>query len=39
VFDALSGADVAWKAGPGGSVEVVLPSLHMHAALVFEGTA
>ncbi|MDR3475759.1 MAG: alpha-L-fucosidase [Devosia sp.] len=37
VYDALSGADVAWAAGPDGAIEVTLPSLHIHTALVFDG--
>ena len=39
VFDALSGADVAWRKADDGRIEVTLPGLHIHAAVVFEGTA
>jgi hypothetical protein len=37
VYDALSGEDVAWSARPDGAVEVTLPSLRIHTALVFDG--
>ena len=38
-YDALSGADLTWSVTPDGAVEVTLPRLHIHAAVVFEGTA
>jgi len=38
VYDALTGSDVPFTNG-GDRVEVQLPSLHIHSALVFEGTA
>jgi hypothetical protein len=38
VYDALTGEDVAWTNGSGGVVSVTVPSLHIHKALVFEGT-
>ena len=37
VYDALSGADVVWSTRPDGAIEVKLPSLHIHAAVVFDG--
>jgi hypothetical protein len=37
-YEALSGADLTWSVAPDGAVEVTLPRLHIHAALVFEGT-
>jgi hypothetical protein len=37
VYDALSGADVAWTAAPGGEIEVRIPGLKIHTALVFEA--
>jgi hypothetical protein len=39
VFDALSGEDITWTHGPDGAVQITLPRLHIHSALVFEGTA
>jgi hypothetical protein len=39
VYDAMTGADVAWNRRNDGTVEVTVPRLHIHAALVFEGTA
>ena len=39
VYDALTGEDVQWTNGRGHEVEVTLPRLHIHSALVFEGTA
>lgn len=39
VFDALTGAEIAWKQEPGGRVAITLPSLHIHGVVVFEGTA
>jgi len=38
VYDAITGEDVPFTNG-GDRVEVRLPSLHIHTALVFEGTA
>ena len=38
VYDALTGEDVAWKRRDDGAVEVTVPRLHIHAAVVFEGT-
>ena len=38
VYDALTGQDVAWSKSD-GQVEVTIPRLHIHTALVFEGTA
>lgn len=38
VYDALTGQDVAFRID-GQRVEVTVPSLRIHAALVFEGTA
>lgn len=38
VYDAVTGADVAWNRRDDGTVEVTVPRLHIHAALVFEGT-
>jgi hypothetical protein len=38
VYDALTGEDIAWTNGEGGVVKVTVPSLHIHKALVFEGT-
>ncbi|MDB5539309.1 MAG: hypothetical protein JWQ89_1036 [Devosia sp.] len=37
VYDALTGKDVPFSNG-GDRVEVTLPSLHIHSALVFEGS-
>ena len=39
VYDALTGEDIAWTNGAEGTVTVTLPSLHIHAAVVLEGTA
>jgi hypothetical protein len=39
VYDALSGKDVAWQDAGDGYVAVTLPSMRIHAALVFEGTS
>ena len=39
VFDALSGQDVAWRQTPDGRIGITLPSVHIHAAVVFEGAA
>ena len=38
VYEATSGRDLPWTSGPDG-VEVILPRLHIHAAVVFDGTA
>ncbi|MCX5494762.1 beta-galactosidase trimerization domain-containing protein [Kaistia dalseonensis] len=37
IFDALTGADVDWQMLQDGRVEVTLPRLHIHSALVLEG--
>jgi len=37
VFDAVTGNPVSWTANDDGSVEVTIPSLRIHAAIVFEG--
>jgi hypothetical protein len=39
VYDALSGSEIAWQDAGNGYVAVTLPSMRIHAALVFEGTA
>jgi hypothetical protein len=39
VYEALTGAALNWRDHPGGVIEVNLPRLHIHSALVFEGTA
>jgi hypothetical protein len=39
VYDAMTGSDVPWSRSDDGLVEVTLPRLHIHAALVFEGTS
>jgi hypothetical protein len=39
VHEAVSGADIAWRDAGDGTFEVTLPRLHIHAAIVFEGTA
>ena len=38
VYDALGG-DLSWSEVGGGVVEVTLPRLHIHSAVVFEGAA
>jgi hypothetical protein len=38
VYDAMTGSDVAWTRRDDGTVEVTVPRLHIHSALVFEGT-
>ena len=38
VYDALTGADVAWNTGDDGTVSVTVPRLRIHTAVVFEGT-
>lgn len=37
VYDALSNQDIAWTKNADGQIEVTLPRLHIHAALVFDG--
>jgi len=37
VYDALSGDDVAWTTTPAGEIEVRIPGLRIHTALVFEA--
>jgi len=37
-YEALTGAEVAWRDRGDGTVEVSLPGLHIHAAIVLEGT-
>ncbi len=37
VYDALSGREIASRTRDDGAIEVTLPSLHIHAALVFDG--
>jgi len=37
VYDALSGEEVAWAARDDGAIEVTIPSLRIHTALVFEA--
>jgi hypothetical protein len=39
VHEALTGTDIAWTHDGDGVVQVTLPRLHIHSALVFEGTA
>lgn len=39
VYDALTGEEIAWSNGDLGTVTVTVPRLHIHAAVVFEGTA
>ncbi|KQV29288.1 beta-galactosidase [Rhizobium sp. Root1203] len=39
VFDAASGEDLAWQDQGDGVVNVVLPGLHIHRAIVFDGAA
>jgi hypothetical protein len=39
VYDAATGEEISWSNGDGGTVTVTLPRLHIHAAVVFEGTA
>jgi hypothetical protein len=34
----MTGSDVAWTRRDDGTVEVTVPRLHIHSALVFEGT-
>ena len=38
VYDALSGEDMSWSKLPSGQIEVTVPRLRIHTALVFEGT-
>jgi hypothetical protein len=39
VYDALSGEDLPFKVAAGGRVEVTVPSLHIHRAVIFEAAA
>jgi hypothetical protein len=39
VYEALSGDEIAWGRGADGGIDVTLSRLHVHAALIFEGTA
>ncbi|MDL2405988.1 alpha-L-fucosidase [Rhizobium calliandrae] len=38
VYDALTGADIAWNTSDDGTVSVTVPRLRIHTAVVFEGT-
>ena len=38
VFEALTGQEVAWRQAPNGRIAIALPSVHIHAAVVFEGS-
>jgi len=38
VYEALSGAEVDWQTTPDGRVQVTLPHMRIHSAVVFEGT-
>ena len=38
VYDALSGADIAWSEAGQGAYRVDVPSLRIHTAIVFEGS-
>jgi hypothetical protein len=38
VHDAITGADIPWTQNADGQIEVTVPRLRIHAALVFEGT-
>jgi hypothetical protein len=38
VFDAVTGQDVVWTNGADHEIEVTLPRLHIHSALVFENS-
>lgn len=38
VFDALTGEDLVFSVNADKAIEVVLPSLHIHSAIVFEGS-
>lgn len=38
VYEAASGEEVAWSNDADGTVTVSIPRLHIHTALVFEGT-
>lgn len=38
VYDAVTGSDMAWSLDDSGTVQIRVPHLHIHAALVFEGT-
>ena len=37
-YDALTGVEVACRRGDDGMTEIALPNLHIHTAVVFEGT-
>ncbi|MBZ9937281.1 alpha-L-fucosidase [Mesorhizobium sp. BR1-1-16] len=37
IYDAMTGADVDWRMLDDGRVQVTLPRLHIHSALVLEG--
>jgi hypothetical protein len=37
VFDAMTGEDLAWEAGPDGAISITVPRLRIHSAVVFEG--
>ncbi len=39
VYEALTGTELAWNEAAVGTVEVTLPRLHIHSAIVLEGTA
>ena len=38
IIDAMSGEELAWTTNNDGQIEVVVPRLRIHTALVFEGT-
>ncbi|MFY8030612.1 MAG: beta-galactosidase, partial [Devosia sp.] len=38
VYEALTGQDVEWQTTPDGRVQVTLPHLRIHSAVVFEGS-
>jgi len=38
VYDAISGEEIAWSSAADGVVAVSVPRLHIHTAVVFEGT-
>ena len=37
VFDAISGQSLEWASNGDGGIEITIPSLRIHAAIVFEG--
>jgi hypothetical protein len=39
VYEALTGADLEWREATDGTVDVTVPRLHIHSAVVLEGTA